>query len=197
MIGTEDAYKLREVGPVSVLLAGHQARAENLLRGCSASIRIFSNAAFAPDFTEGAIDTLLDGLREAARQKKMELVRHHIEMSTGIAFEEFKKLSAASPNAFIDTWSEIKSLTLGADLLISCVPPKSEAIIVRLDRWGYTHWESHYAAIGEGSDIARALLCLQPWDASGRHGSSGGGPEPTLGQCLFRVYEAKRTAHTA
>jgi hypothetical protein len=177
-----------------VLLAGHQSRAEDLLTACSDAISTFSERTFGPNFTEASIDALLGELRGMARKKKAEVIRHYVEMTIGISFDEFKTLPTTN---HIETWAEVRSLTLGADLLISCVPPDSEPVIVRLDRWGATHWESRYAAIGEGGEIARALLCLQPWDDSGRHLSSGGGSEPTLGQCLYRVYEAKRAAHVA
>jgi hypothetical protein len=162
---------------------------------CADAVTKFSDRASSTDFSEHDIDLFLKDLRESARTKKAELVRHHVEMTIGIPFTEFKTLPSSN---YLETWNEIRGLTLGADLLFSCAPSAdAEPIIIRLDRWGMTHWESHYAAIGEGSEIARAFLCLQPWDSSGRHMSGGGGAEPNLGQCLYRVYEAKRAAHTA
>jgi hypothetical protein len=194
LVGTEDNYKLREIGAASVLLAGRPTMAIELLTKCSDALRKLMDAAGGSPAPEDdlLVSELLQELREKARERKGQIVRDHVGMTLGLSFEEFK---AMSPDSFHETWSEIKSLNLGADLLIVC-PGSSEPIIIRLDRWGQTHWENNYSAIGEGSQIARAMLCLQPWDSLGW--PNGAGPRlPSLKQCLYRVYEAKRAAHMA
>lgn len=81
------------------------------------------------------------------------------------------------------------------DLIICAVV--GEPIIVTLDRWGRVHWDTNYSAIGEGSDVARAMLCLQPSDGRGERGNAGQFESVPLPSCLYRVYETKEAAHIA
>src|SRR5262249_12656745 len=55
-------------------------------------------------------------------------------------------------------------------------------IIVRVDRFGETHWETNYSVVGIGADIALAFLSQNEWEGT------------SLRDALYRVYEAKRAA---
>jgi hypothetical protein len=84
--------------------------------------------------------------------------------------------------------SGIKFLTLIWKLdLIICAFSGDEQIVVRLDRFGKTHWETDYSVVGVGQDIALAFLCQREWD------DGDGGPLGLM-DGLYRIYEAKRAA---
>ncbi len=195
VIGTEAASKLREVGSASVLLAGHRTMADELVMSCRGAIQeLMESAGGSPAPTDDLlVNELLQKLRDAAAIRKRQIIRHHVEMTTGLQYEDLKK---APQDNFREVWAEIRELNLGADLLITSVGASLEPIIIRLDRWGNTHWENQYSAIGEGAQIALAMLCLQPWDGLGHPNGDGAGL-PSLQQCLYRTYEAKRAAHIA
>jgi hypothetical protein len=120
----------------------------------------------------------------------MEVIRNFVANTVGIEHEEFLKLSTDN---HIEAWGAIRRLTLGAELLVNCV--SHETVIVRLDRYGETHWENNYGAIGDGSEVARAFLCLQPWHSDSGHEYYTG--KVPLAECLYRIYEAKCAAHKA
>lgn len=195
LVGTDDAYKLREVGSASVLLAGGRTMADELLMSCREAITdVIESAGGSPAPEDDLlVNQLLQKLRGAAAARKHAIISHYVEMSTGMQHAELIK---HPQEHYRDVWMEINNLNLGADILITSVGTATQPIIIRLDRWGETHWEYNYSAIGEGSRIARAMLCLQPWDGLGW--PNGENPTlPSLLQCLYRVYEAKRAAHIA
>ena len=191
LIGADDVYKIRQRGAATVLLAGNPTSADELLTGCKGAIEEFTRKGTGVD-SDLAMNEFLEGLRKAAALKKIELIRHLVPMRMGMTFDDFKELP---PNDHIEVWGEIRDLTLGADLIIGCV--MDEPIVVTLDRWGHAAWHANYAAIGEGSDVARAMLCLQPWEGHGSYDLMGPLTSVSLPHCLYRVYEAKRAAHIA
>lgn len=199
LIGSEDVYKLREFGPVTVMLAGNHSLANELYLACRPVIREFIDIAPKdPNSFDLVINSLQHKLRVVAAEKKIERVQTFVPMRAGMPFDDFKKLSTSE---HADVWNDIRNLNLGADLLIVYVapPPVNERIVVRLDRWGNVHWETNYGTIGDGSEVARAFLCLQEWEQSGpqtetTHHNVESVP---LKECLYRIFEAKQAAHFA
>jgi hypothetical protein len=98
--------------------------------------------------------------------------------------EEFLRIGKSSlPEAeFADISDAIRRINLGAEVIVAGFHG-NEAVIVRIDAFGETHWEDTYSVIGTGSDIALAFLCQNDYDE-----------DMTVPECLFRVYEAKAAA---
>jgi 20S proteasome alpha/beta subunit len=141
------------------------------------------------------IDKLLRGLEEAAAKRKAEMIGHYVKMTLGIDHPSLRQIPKDRlTDLDEEVYHAIRGMTLGADVIIGTF--SDESVIIRLDRYGKSHWETNYSVIGEGADIALAFLCQQPWDF-------GGSSDPpcvgwvnplTLMQCLYRVYEAKKAA---
>jgi hypothetical protein len=82
-------------------------------------------------------------------------------------------------------------------LVISAVV--HEPLLIHIDRFGKAHWQDQHVAIGSGADVARAMLCLQPWSPISHHqnnDSRGFGRLP-IEECIFRIKEAHFAAHKA
>lgn len=91
-----------------------------------------------------------------------------------------------------DIWNQINNIDLDADVII-CGISNDEPVIIRLDRFGKTHWETNYSVIGTGADIALSFLCQREWSGDDELiGNNPGGLQ--LMECLYRLYEAKRAA---
>jgi len=194
LIGSEDVYKMLNWKGATAMLAGVPTKARELAAECRVPTEQFFQKAVDPMNFDLIVNELLEDLRTAVRKRKREIIRHFVETKLGISVNEFQKLPSDN---YLDTWSEYKGLSLGADILICCVT--HEPVIVRVDRWGEVHWENNYFAIGEGSEVARAFLCLQPWYGSEAHGKRGhfNITKVPLLECLYRIYEAKMAANIA
>ena len=192
MIVSDDANKVREFKKTTVLLAGSHARAFELSTACKPAIQEFTETDTKAEDLDIAVTDFLQKLRVAARAKKREIVQNFVENSTGIPHSDFIKLPSDN---YLETWNDIRRLNLGADILISHV--KHEPVIVRMDRWGDAHWEHNYGAIGNGAEIARAILGIQRWDPSGQHGLFYYQTDirVPLQECVFRLFEAHQVAH--
>jgi len=169
------------------MLAGDPTMAKELAAICRTSTQKFVGMHSDWDTFDTVVTGFLEELRIAARNRKRQIVNHHVEMNLGMTFGELQRLPHDN---YIDTWMEIKRLTLGADLLICTIG--CEPLIIRLDRFGGVHWENNYFAIGNGAETARAFLCLQPWFSSAQHNWEPGRDEPEsvpLSECLYRIYE--------
>lgn len=187
LVGSEDAEKVREIGPVTALLSGDETDADELLRLCEGTINAFAASVPIED-SDIAITNFLAGLREAAEIRKKALVNHHLNMTISMSFDEFVKRHR---NEFTeshgrDIWNEVQHIDLGADILL-CGFTGEERLIVRLDRYGKTHWESNYSVVGVGMDIAFAFLCQRKWETKDQE-------ELELPDCIYRMYEAKRAS---
>jgi hypothetical protein len=193
MVGSDDSIKIREYGTATVLLAGNHARAMELATACKPSIREFADRTIEHNDLDLAVDQFMQQLRKAASAKKAFLIGNLVENSIGVKHSEFVKLPT---DQYLDVWQDIRRMNLGADLIIATV--KHEPVIIRLDRFGEPHWETNYSAIGNGADIARAMLCLQQWMPSDRHQERA-----TLRftvpiqECAFRLMEAHFAANKA
>jgi hypothetical protein len=193
MIGADDVPKMRTFLGANVMLAGNQARAIEMATACKPSIRAFVDSHFDPLDTDIAVNDFMKAIRKAMADLKQEIIHTFVLRSAGIEYSDFIKLSTDETS---NIWHSIRQLTLGADLLIGIV--KAEPVIIRVDKWGDAHWENNYGVIGSGAEVARALLCLQPWSASANHREVQ--PERRrvpLEECLFRLQEAHFVAHKA
>jgi 20S proteasome alpha/beta subunit len=187
LVGSEDADKIREIGPITALLSGNETDADELLGLCENAIKAFALSFPVPE-SDIAINTFLLSLREAAAIRKKILVDHYLRMTMSMSFDEFIKRHR---NEFTgshgrDIWDQIRHIDLGADTLL-CGFSGDEALIVRLDRDGKTHWESNYSVVGVGMDIALAFLCQRNWETKDQEIIE-------LPDCLYRIYEAKRAS---
>jgi hypothetical protein len=193
-IGSDDSYKLLDWFGVTAMLSGVPTMAKELAAMCRKPAQDFWKHSSDPANFDLAVNELLEQLRSAGRSRKRQILTHFVEMKLGISLEEFHRLPQEN---YLDTWAEIRSLTLGSDILLCAVG--GEPIIVRLDRNGNVHWESNYSAIGDGAEVARALLCLQPWYGALHHTQRGTyvKTQVPLAECLYRLDEAKRAAHLA
>jgi 20S proteasome alpha/beta subunit len=187
LVGSEDAEKIREIGSVTALLSGNETDADELLTLCESAVRIFA-ASVPIDESDLTITNFLSSLREAATARKKTLVDHHLGMMISMSFDEFVKRhrSEFTESHGSDIWNQIQQLDLGADTIL-CGFSRDEPVIVRLDRYGRTHWETNYSVVGVGSDIALAFLCQRNWETRDQEILE-------LPDCLYRIYEAKRAS---
>jgi hypothetical protein len=197
LIGSEDVYKMIEWSRATAMLAGHPTDGKELAASCRVATEKFASAAVNPHDFDLAINDFLQELRVIAIARKKQLLEHFIGMRLGGSLQEF--LALPSEN-YLDTWAEFRQQTLGADILLCCVTHEPvESVIIRVDRFGKAHWQNNYFAIGEGSEIARGMLCLQNWYASkpSQPGSTFLTEKVPLAECLYRINEAKTAAHIA
>jgi hypothetical protein len=187
LVGSDDVDKIREIGPVSVLLSGSETAADELLTLCDESIRRF---AFSPTAdSDISITTFMKDLRLQAANRKKDIIDHHLRMSTGLSYAEFveKHRDRLQDGHARDIWNQIQHIDLDTDLLF-CGFSGDEQVLIRLDRWGKTHWETNYSVTGIGTDIALAFLCQRDWNEQLEN-------KPLqLTHCLYRMFEAKRAA---
>jgi hypothetical protein len=193
MTGVDDLSKTREYGRATVMLAGPYSMAFQLATVCKTAIRDFATTEVARADIDLAVDAFMRQLEQVAASRKMDLVRTFIENTTGLTQREF---IALPKDEHSDIWREIRYLNLEADLLIAVV--LHEAVIVKLDRFGKAHWVDTYGIIGNGSEVARAMLCLQTWEPAKHHsGDAHIRSVIPLEECLFRISEAHLAAHKA
>jgi hypothetical protein len=109
-------------------------------------------------------------------------------MNLAMKYEEFidKHRNKLHESYSREIWNQVINIDLDT-AIIFCGFSGYEQVVVRLDRFGKTHWESNYSVIGIGMDIALAFLCQRDW-----HDEEG---KPLqLMDCLYRLFEAKRAA---
>jgi hypothetical protein len=196
LVGSEDVEKFRSIGPITALLSGDETSADELLTLCEGTIRSF--AASTPiDESDIAITNFLSGLRQAAATRKKVLVDHHLDMVISMSFDDFVKRhrNEFSESHSRDIWNQVQHIDLGADIVL-CGFSGDENVVVRLDRFGKTHWETNYSVVGVGSDIALAFLCQRDWymendDPSGPDAGKAG---VEIKDALYRIVEAKWAA---
>ncbi len=188
--------KHRQYGRASVLLSGRHSKALELATACKPSLEKFVAFQFEAVDIDIAVDGFMRDLRFAASTRRSETIKEFLKNSTGIDHSEFIKLPTSE---HLDVWHSISTLNLGADLLFAYV--WHEPIIIRLDRWGETHWEQHYGIIGDGAEVAREMLCLQPWLPAVSHEHMENQrvniERVPLNECVFRIHEAHYAAHKA
>jgi len=196
LIGTEDVYKIREFGEdMAVMIAGNPSDAHELLTACKGAIQRFGEVEIKPEDVDIAVAAFQSELRTAAAKRKEEIINTFLLNSIGMTRNEFIKTRDSDfTDVHRDLWAQVRQLNLGADLLI-CGFCADTSVIIRLDRFGRTPWETNYATTGEGSDAARIMLSLQPWDWIGSTYRIGPFYPVKLSDCIFRVYEAKTVAH--
>jgi hypothetical protein len=194
MTGSDDTRKILEFREATVLLSGKHSKAVELATACKTVIREFTETQTTYEDLDIAVDCFMKKLRQVAATRKTEMIHNFVENNIGLPHSEFVKLPR---DQHFDVWTAILKMNLGADILITYV--SHEPIFIRLDRFGQTHWEHNYGVIGDGADIARAMLCLQTWTPAIQHGASdsyGRGTIP-VEECLFRISEAHFAAHKA
>jgi hypothetical protein len=119
-VGRDDALKLREIGPWSILVSGNPNDAKDLIAKCKKPIKDFSEKEINPDDSDIAISELQTQLRFAAQSRKQEIVHHYVAMSFGKSYDDFLKITRPEnvTDFHNDIWSGIRRLHLGTDLLI-------------------------------------------------------------------------------
>jgi hypothetical protein len=185
-IGSEDTQKIRDVGRnFRALVSGAPTLADELLAKCDTAIVKLEDTAHNED-SDIVITEFFENLRQAARLRKRELVEHYIGMNTVLGSrDEFltKSREVFSEAHYNKLQDEIKGIGLGGDIIIAGFHGETP-LIVRLDSGGEVHWEDHYSVVGAGSDIAFAILALNPYDED----------EIEVPECVFRLFEAKSAA---
>ena len=194
MTGSDDAFKTMQFRGATVMLSGSNTRAKELAAVCYPSIRAFVESQVTHYDLDLAIDELLQNLRRATTQRIAELIRLFVESSTGIPHSEFIRLPT---DQYASIWHGVSLVNLAAEVLIATV--KHEPIIIRVDRRGAPHWENNYSAIGDGSEIARAMLCMHMWTPASQHHPTSQIARAVipLEECVFRLGGAHAAAHTA
>jgi hypothetical protein len=201
LVGSEDVDKLREIGPVTAMLSGGETHADELLTLCEDAIRNFAVSVPVGD-SDLAITKFMFDLRTAAAKRKRTLVEHHLEMTIAMPYEDFVKRhkSEFSDPYSRDIWNQIQHIDLGADLIL-CGFSDDESVIIRLDRYGITHWETNYSVVGVGDDIAYAFLCQRQWHKESEYDDEDESTEDEifhtplqLPDALYRIVEAKWAA---
>jgi hypothetical protein len=183
LVGSEDAWKIREIGRNIALVSGSETPADRLLAACDDVIKQFGRAS-AGDDSELFIDALLRDLEAQAAARKHSATNHWLQFEYGISLDHFtaNHRQQFEPDMAREIWKRINHSDLETDLLI-CGFQDDIPVIVKLDRFGKAHWETNYSAIGSGSDIAYSFLSQHDWD-----------DRPSLLQCAYYLLEAKTAA---
>jgi 20S proteasome alpha/beta subunit len=196
LVGADDAYKIKKIdNEMYALLAGNPSDARELITACKTATNNFiAEARIATiDDVDVVVREFQIALRTAAGLRKAEIIENHVLNRFGASYKEFRHTPRDQQTEFHShIWSEIQLLNLNADLIF-CGFCAEVPVIVRLDRYARTPWVSNYDAIGTGSEVARAMLCLQPWSQD----ATGPITPVRLNECLYRVFEAKNVAHVA
>ena len=187
LVGSEDVDKIRTIGPVTALLSGDETDADELLTLCEGAIRTFAGGVPA-DESDIAMTQFLSGLRQAAVIRKKTIVEHHLDMTISMSYDDFvrRHKSEFLESHGREVWDHIRNINLGADIIL-CGHCGGEPQLVRLDRFGRTHWMTNYAVVGAGEDIAYVILGQRDWE-------NEKGESPGLLDCLYRIFEAKKSA---
>jgi hypothetical protein len=192
-VAAADVYKLQNIGSATAVLAGNRSRALELASICKPAILRFLQTNPPEMEIDLAIDVLRNEIEQATATRKSELIRRFVLSTYGIEWSEFIKLPTTE---YADAWHVVKGLHFEAELIIGCVV--HEPIIIFVDRFGRAHWREHYAVIGSGAEVARAMLCLQPWSPRAFHERAAHlMSRVPLEECFFRMREAHHAAHIA
>ncbi|HUN84845.1 MAG TPA: hypothetical protein VMU48_10720 [Terracidiphilus sp.] len=184
---------MRDIGNCTALLSGSETAADELLTLCEKPVLTFSVTPSAAGSDQVVTDFLRE-LRNVAAERKRVLIDHHLKMNCGLSFNDFldKHRDKMAEFHSRDIWNQINHIDLDADVII-CGISNDEPVIIRLDRFGKTHWETNYSVIGTGADIALSFLCQREWSGDDELiGNNPGGLQ--VMECLYRLYEAKRAA---
>jgi 20S proteasome alpha/beta subunit len=193
LVSADDSNKIRWAldGRLVFLLAGGRTAADQLYLSIIEAIEgqhpkrgILGASAYVDFSDEIQITKFIQLVKHAAQKRKRELMEEHVSLTLGMSFEEFtaKSSSILRETHYLDTWHELKSINLNAELILATVA-REEAIILRVDSSGDVHWENHFSTIGTGGPIAEAFLVQKNYDD--RMG---------VEECVYRVYEAKVAA---
>lgn len=181
LVSADDSNKVRWMfdDSVAVLLAGSRTAADQLYLAINEAIED------APDFSdEISITKFIQTVKRAAQKRKRELMDEYVALHLGMSLEDFtsRAKSVLLETHYLDVWMELKSITLGAELILATLS-QTEAIILRVTPAGEVLWENHFSTIGTGGPIAEAFLVQKDYDDA-----------MPLEECVYRVYEAKVAA---
>jgi 20S proteasome alpha/beta subunit len=178
-IKSEDINKIRTVGGCTVLLAGNMSHARQLLVECTPFIKEYNVGG-----DDIAITKLHQGLVGAVRLRKRALSTSVLSAELGVTYDEVFNWSQANPGdpTWASAWQRIRSLDMGAELIISTFTD-DEAAILTIDSSGRVGWADHYAVVGTGSQLAAAFLHQREYHDF-----------MPVDECLYRVLEAKTAA---
>jgi hypothetical protein len=179
-IKSDDIDKIRPIQGCTVMFAGDNSHAHDLIYECEAAIE-----SYAAGSDELAITKLKLSLNEASRKRKRAIADSFVSSKFGLSYDAIFNFSNANPNNpfYADRWDDIKRLTLGAELIITTFTDDEAAILVMPLEGGEAKWPTHYAVIGSGAPIASAFLRQKAYD-----------DEMEISECLYRVLEAKTAA---
>jgi hypothetical protein len=182
LVGSEDAWKIREIGRNIALVSGSETPADRLLALCDATIKGFGTITGGDD-SELFVDAFLRDLEAHTETRKKAIVDHWVKFEYAFSIEDFiRDQRHFDPDMVRQVWQRVRDTDLETDILI-CGFQDSNPVIVKLDRFGKAHWETNYSAIGSGSDIAYSFLSQHDWDE-----------QPSLTQCAHYLLEAKTAA---
>ena len=183
LVGSEDAWKIREIGKNIALVAGGETSAERLLALCDKTIASFGKLRGGDD-SELLIDAFLRDLEGHAETRKKAILNHWLQFDYGMSYDQFvaNHKQQLDPEQARDIWRRVRDTDLDSDILI-CGFQDDEPVIIKFDRFGKAHWETNYSAVGAGQDIAYAFLSQHDWD-----------DKPSLLQCAYYLLEAKTAA---
>jgi len=154
------------------------SQAKELLGSCAPFIKNYPKRG-----DDLAITALRLGLVDAVRSRKRAISTAVLSAEIGLTWDEVFNFShEKSGPMWADAWERIKSLNLGAELILSTFTDVEAAILV-IEAIGKVTWAEHFAAVGTGSPIAAAFL--QQMDYL---------DWMPLEECLYRVFEAKSAA---
>ncbi len=190
MLKSDDMYKIREKGKVSILLADSPAYADELIAQCTPAFQAFTLDSTQQDW-DLHLDAFLTGLRAGVTRQKAKLIDAYLGRLYGFTYQEFLngRATIGTPDERQQIWDEIRGLSLHAELIL-CGINKSPAeehgfasAIVVVDSTGHVSERDHFAVLGSGGFIASAFLHQYDWT-----------DPASLMQCLYRVYAAKVAA---
>ena len=183
---SDDINKIREIGHCSILFAGDNSDAKDLLNECSGALKAYPKIGTHQDVLR-----LKEGLKEGATRRKRAISDAYLRSSYSLSFDEVFNFSNANPNNVFLTkaFEETKALPLGAELLINVLyedDGQRESAILHLGLMGgEAKWQDGYGVVGSGGPIASAILRQRPYDEY-----------MNIEECIYRVLESKVAAES-
>ena len=179
-IKSDDIHKIQSIGSSTVMFAGENSHARNLIDECFSAIEAYQSGS-----NEISITNLKLALNDAIKRRKRYVSDAFLSSRFGLSWGEVFNFSNANPKNqfYTECWDHIARLTLGAELIITTFSD-DEAVILHVPiEGGEAKWPDHYATIGTGSRIADTYLRQKAYD-----------DDMSIAECLYRVLEAKTAA---
>jgi len=158
-VKSDSEFKIRPAGNATILIAGLSHDAEELVAHVRPILKAYDDVKKNEEDFDLRITKLLHDLRKSVRDRRNEIVTHHLFLNYNVDFEQFIRdgAKAFSPDYYARIVSEIRNIRLGCGLIIGCVED-TEPFLIEINDEGKVMWQGDYVCIGTGGLLAWAMM---------------------------------------